>query len=859
MITKTDIINDVKRHSSVNPEKIALYYRGVKVTYSAFIKTYSALANFINNNISAWNRIGVLIDDDLKGALTAMPIIDHAVLIQLDSTSSVHKLSELIDLLKIDYILTDSLSFKGIEIIRGKGIGIIKITFSESYDIEEIEYLSELKAGYEKRNMKWTDLVSIKTTSGTTSVPKIVPITGKMYMSSARRYIKTFNHNELDIVLISTRIFKTLAFSTIARVLATGGSAIIMGSFSPADFIEILYEKEVTCFAAPTAVLSALAQYIEKNGIKPVKNKLRYARSSGAPLPFKLKMDLEIFFGITVDQSYGMTETYNIAGTHNQPKGYRKGSAGVSNGLDVKILNGEIMVRGESVFSGYLNDEIDNNEYFTDGWFHTGDLGEIDSDGYIYVKGRLKEMINRGGEKISPYEVEKAIMELTGINDAVVFPYPNIYGSENAGAVVVTNIEDFALDKLRSGLKGIITAYKMPTLLYIVDEIPIGDNGKVQRRELYKILKEKYPQKINKSKKASLKNLSKTEKSLFKIWEKVLKCNIKDKYATFSDLGGDSLNGAEVLSEIENLYNIKLPVDFLYDEGTLEDIADYIDKRAGKASEFKFLTPVNSSGSKKPLIFVHTVTGDATTYRYIGKAMELDRPVYALSFNKNGFAWPQPLDFDSIAGEYIKELIKLDPAGPYYLCGHCWGGVLAFKLACELKKMNKEIAMLAMLDSPEKLLLKRDGRVSSSFIKRFIITLIEGLKELRRHAFKDAIKLFYIKLKNIPNLYKQVQSRKFYAFAVKHKIQPLIKICNTTGALGYAYSRYKPQKFNGRITYFKAQNGRVSNAINHTVWEKMADDFKLVLMDCEHNDFITKEFAYSISEALRSEMESADA
>ena len=856
---KTNFIHGIKGYSLIEPQKVALRYKESSISYSEYVRIYSDISDFFMKIMNPWNRVGVLFDDDLSGALTALPVIDHAVLIQLDPSISGSKLLEIMALLKIDYIITDATQFTDKVSIVDAGIGIIEVDFSETYELRGIKLMSSPKDEFKLRNEKWDDLVSIRTTSGTTSIPKIVPITGKMFMSSNQRHINTYKHNSDDVVLIPSRIFKSLSFSTVLITLTTGGTVILNRGFDPALFLNCIFEQGVTCFASPTAMLSSLIQYIENNNIKPANNKLRYARSSGAPLPFKLKTKLEEFLGLTFDQSYGMTETFNIAGTHDQPNGYREGSVGVPNGLEVKILNGEIMIRGESVFPGYLNDDVDNDEYFTDGWFHTGDLGEIDSDGYIYVRGRIKEMINRGGEKISPYEVEKTIMEHPEISQAVVFPYPNEYGSENAGAAVVMNNGNIDLEGLRAFLRGRITAYKMPTLLYQVDESPVGENAKVKRKELFEILKERYPKSTGSEADIRLSKLSETEKAIYKIWKKALRTNIRNKYATFSDLGGDSLNGAQVLSEIENKFNVKLPVDILYDEGTLEDIADYINQRTGKEIGFKFLTALRSSGSKKPLIFVHTVLGDATTYRHLGKAMELDRPVYALSFRNKGVDWPVPLDFDSIAKEYAKEIVKLDPAGPYYLCGHCWGGVLAFRLACELRSMNKEVAMLAMLDSPEKILTKKGKGRRISLRRRFFITIKEGLKELQRYDFKTAVKIMFVKIGNIPTLIKQVQSQKVYAFAVKHNIRPLLKISNKIGALGYAYSKYKPQKYDGRITYFKATQGRVSSNIDYKLWKEMAVDLKYIEIDCEHNDLIKRGYADKLALALRTEMEDAHA
>ncbi len=859
---KTNLINRIRRYSSINGDKPAIYNKdGSSITYEEFTSSYDTVKKFIiNSSIRPYHRIAIIDDSELPTALTALPVLDYSVLILLEPDLSQEYYNSIFNLLKVDYIATINDGTPVCDVAEKLGIGIINIKIKRELGLDELIIAKLPDNNLIERNKGKEDFAFIRTTSGTTSTPKVVPTTASAFMAAADRFIKGYAYSEKDITLVLTKMYKTLSFSLTMRTLCAGGTVVLAGGFNHADFLRQLTEFKVTNFSATPAILSSYTGYIEKNGVKPVATKLRFARTSGAPLSRNLKEYMEAFFKIPIDQSYGLTETTNIAGTYNAHKVYKEGSAGISTGLDVKILNGEILVRGDTVFPGYENEGIDNSIYFTGEWFHTGDLGYIDEDGYIFITGRIKEMINRGGEKISPYEVESAIMKHPGIREAAVFPYPNDYESENAGAIIVLKQEEsITLAMMRNFLKDFIPAYKMPTLLYVADAIPNSKNGKIQRKQLYEILKKIYPGQEKLTKGLNKKELSDTEKKLLKIWKSTLKTKINDKNATFTDFGGDSLNGAVVLGEIENKFGVRLPVDILFDDGTLSGISGFIDNDRFKKSNFKYLVPVKASGGKSPLICVHSGIGDATTYRFIGKYMEKDRPVYALRYETRKTSWPQPLLFDYLADKYIEEIKRLYPDGPYYICGNCWGGVLAFKIASQLKKEGNDVGLLAMFDSAPKNRSKTAQRKRGKLLWRLIRTIAESIDQLRERSFSEKMYLVGRKFLNIFSLVALVQAKKIYRFAAEKNNKFLMRITRSTGALGYAYQEYKPVFYDGTIHYFKAKRGMSGKSKSYEYWKTMGRGFKIFEMDCHHNDMVIGEDARIITKKLVEIMRGLDA
>ena len=224
---------------------------------------------------------------------------------------------------------------------------------------------------------------------------------------------------------------------------------------------------------------------------------LRFIRSSSAALPPQVLTELEGVFGTPVIESYGMTEaSHQMASNPLPPRQRKMGSVGLAAGPDLAIMDnaghllppgarGEVIIRGANVTSGYLNHPTANQEAFAHGWFRTGDAGFLDADGYLFLTGRLKEMINRGGEKIAPQEVDEVLMNHPAVAQAITFavPHPNL-GEDVAAAVVLRDSTTATAQAIRTFALTRLSAHKVPSRIVIVDAIPKGPTGKLQRVRL---------------------------------------------------------------------------------------------------------------------------------------------------------------------------------------------------------------------------------------------------------------------------------------------------------------------------------------------------------------------------------------
>jgi acyl-CoA synthetase (AMP-forming)/AMP-acid ligase II len=260
-----------------------------------------------------------------------------------------------------------------------------------------------------------------------------------------------------------------------------------------------LEPSKVTWFSAGPTSYSMILERDEKSGGAAASSRLRFLRSCSSALPATLMTRVEERFGVPLLEAYGMTEaSHQIASNPLPPSTRAAGSVGVATGTEVAILGrggkflttgeqGEVCVRGLGITPGYLGNPEANASSFFDGWFRTGDLGTLDAAGYLRLEGRIKEMVIRGGENISPYEVEEALTLHPSVREAACFGLADEkYGEEVAAVVALDG--DASVDELLAHCRERLAAFKVPKTLYIVDAIPRTATGKLQRQRLPSLL-----------------------------------------------------------------------------------------------------------------------------------------------------------------------------------------------------------------------------------------------------------------------------------------------------------------------------------------------------------------------------------
>ncbi len=331
-------------------------------------------------------------------------------------------------------------------------------------------------------------------TSGTTSRPKGVPLSHGNILQSVRNISETYRLTGDDVAMVVMPLFHVHGLIGVAlSTLATGGAMVLPPRFSAGAFWPVREATGATWYSAVPTIHKILLDRADADGA-PAES-FRFIRSCSAPLSPGLIEGIESRFGAPVVEAYGMTEASHQMSSNPLPPGQRRpGSVGKGTGVQVSVRDdeggevevgrrGEVCVRGPNVMGGYASNPEANATAFWDGWFRTGDQGTLSEDGYLTLTGRLKELINRGGEKISPVEVDEALLSHPAVAEAVTFGAPDAKYGESVRAAVVLASETTA-EEVRAFCADRLAAFKVPDTVYLVDDLPRTSTGKIQRRHV---------------------------------------------------------------------------------------------------------------------------------------------------------------------------------------------------------------------------------------------------------------------------------------------------------------------------------------------------------------------------------------
>jgi acyl-CoA synthetase (AMP-forming)/AMP-acid ligase II/acyl carrier protein len=433
------------------------------------------------------------------------------------------------------------------------------------------------------------DVAVVLMTSGSTGTPKRVPLTHANLLAGARSVAAALELGPADRVLVMWEQYHVGGLvDLLLAPLVGGGAAVCAGGFDTRRFFDLLDVVRPTWFQGVPTTLRELLVHVRLAGRLPVASTLRLLRSVAAPLPSELMRELETTFGVPVIQTFGMTEAAPLITTNRLPPGSRKpGSTGTPCGCDVAVLDaageplptgttGEVAVRGPNVFAGYEDDPETNARVFRRGWFLTGDVGRFDAEGFLFLTGRVKEMINRGGEKIAPAEVEEAAARHPAVAQAAAFAIPHATLGEDVGlAVVPRDGEPVDRDKLRAHLATQLSRFKLPAVVLVLDELPRCPIGKVRRRELAALATAPSITGCQPAPRSELGDLA-------AVWAGHLDLPAVDPDADFQILGGDSLSRIRLVIAVESLCGVSFPEDVAATLTTVRRMAAEISRLGGR-------------------------------------------------------------------------------------------------------------------------------------------------------------------------------------------------------------------------------------------------------------------------------------
>lgn len=555
---------------------------GPTISYAELFRRVTAMtAELRKQGITPASRVAIVLPNGLDMAIALLGVSCAAIAVPLNPAYKEPEYEAYLGETKASHLLVTNGAYSPAR-LAAKKLGLQVLELAAVGDLANASSAADAPLELPDPD----SVAMILLTSGSTGRPKRVPLTHRNLCTSACHVRDSLSLSPEDRCLSMWEQHHIGGLvDLLLAPLSSGGKIICAGSFDAARCYELLAEHAPTWFQGVPTTLRELLVYGKSKFTSLPPHSLRFLRSVAAALPPSLMEEIEHYFGVPVIQTFGMTEASPLITTNLLPPALRKpGSAGKTCGPEVAIMDehgcplgagayGEVAVRGDNIFSGYEDNHEANAAAFRNGWFYTGDTGYLDEDGYLFLRGRVKEMINRGGEKISPYEIEDVLSRHPGISQVAAFSVPHPTLGEDVGVAIVARkgsmlpeaaIREFAAERL--------SAFKVPRTILFIEALPRCPVGKVRRQDLADLAARA------RASEGFVAPRNALETFLAKLWAAELDLPQVGIDDDFSALGGDSLSSVRLLAAIDKLLGLNFPDDVLAKLTTVRKLAQHIEK-----------------------------------------------------------------------------------------------------------------------------------------------------------------------------------------------------------------------------------------------------------------------------------------
>ena len=474
---------------------------GEAYSYQDLINLVDAMASKLSGHgVKPGMVINIVIENSIEFLISFLSVTRcGAIAAPLNPTYTVSEFNFYIEDANSAYLIVKDLGNPSVAAVQNTDVSVMQVGVSKT-GVVLSDLKGELTHSREPENVEDEAVALFLHTSGTTSKPKGVPLTHRNLLASLDNIVNTYNLSESDTSILVMPLFHV--HGLIGAALSTfvsGGCLVVPARFSARSFWKIQAETNATWYSAVPTIHKILLDRADSD--QAPYESFRFIRSCSSPLPKEVLLGVENRFGSPVLEAYGMTEAAHQMSSNRLPP-YKRypGSVGSQTGVGITVRDekgieldyselGEICVRGPNVMSAYVNNLSANKSAFWGDWFRTGDQGFLSEDKNLTLTGRLKELINRGGEKISPVEVDQVILSHFAVSEAISFPLPDAKYGESVNTAVVlsepvseSSIINFCTDKLAS--------FKIPGRIFFLDELPKSATGKIQRRSIADMFKD---------------------------------------------------------------------------------------------------------------------------------------------------------------------------------------------------------------------------------------------------------------------------------------------------------------------------------------------------------------------------------
>jgi oxalate---CoA ligase len=740
--------------------------------------------------IGPHSRIGVILPPGPESAILGIAIASHAISVPLNSNRPESEIEEELARVCLDALVLPSwVESSAFAIAQRSSFGLLEASRAagslSSVTLRQTRETPELTQ--RPVDPALDSIALIFTTSGTTGTAKLVPVTHENLLVTADKMRQWFalRSDDRTAFVLPGYYGAAIKISLLAPLLL-GGSVALPTARHMQDLAEWIPDLCPTwLWGNPTFFQAVLDKLRSRAGMK-LTHSLRFVVSGTAHLPPTLREELEATLGVPVLQSYGMSEAGILAADPAPPLKRKPGTVGLISRDELTIVGpkgdllpdgevGEIVVHGPTV-SPHIGAEVEAKPS-KDRWLYTGDLGSIDSYGYLTVVGRTKELINRGGEKISPYEVEKALLLHPSVKEAAAFSVPHPRLGENVAAAVVLKPESNPpTPDIKTFLADHLAPFKIPQHVLVMPQLPKGATGKISRSELSEAM-------VHRTRTVA-PPYSPLEFQIRDIWQTLLHRDDVGIDDDFFELGGDSLLALQMILELEAIARRKISPSILKAVYTIRQLVAAIVGTDSSTSEE--LVTCAKQGDGAPFFLCHGdfVTLGLWAFRLV-EMLRCNRPVFLV--------WPHPdpkLSIEEMAKSYLPHLLAAQRTGAFCLGGFCNGGVLAWELAHQLESLGREIECVVLIDT-------------RSFNARLPFRMIGRLAKLIAAVTPGKI-------------------RENFNFDAMHAIWVRVKRPVYYGPYFRALSNYVPPKLQCEVVAVLSDESRGMNVLSAAPWRRLA-------------------------------------
>ncbi|KJS79279.2 MAG: acyl-CoA synthetase [Pseudomonas sp. BICA1-14] len=652
-------------------------------------------------------RIGVLLPEAPQAAVAIIAVACSAVAVPLDPRLGPAELDQFLQQLPLDALLISSDGDQqGRAAAERHGLTLISAEAAADGS-PALQLDMPLAAQPAADDLPEADAPAfILRSSGTTALPKLIPFTHRNMLTAARKWQRWFGLDAGDRCLcVSAPYYSHGLKVTILTPLLTGGSVAFPLSPAVVDLHEWFESLRPSWYSAGPALHRAILEAASAHPEGLGTQRPRFASSGGAPLGQDIIDAFEQTMGFPLLEHYGSSEAAQIA--VNTPTERKADTVGRPWPETLSIVDengnplaaggrGEIRVRGATVMPGYLGDDTLNREVLRDGWFHTGDIGSLDEDGFLRLHGRLREVINRGGEKVSLSEVDAVLLRHPAVADAAAFAVPHQrLGQDVAAAVVLRPGMQVAAEELQRYLRGELVYFKVPRRVQIIEALPRGLTGKVLRHRLADAYLEQRSARARAA--AVAEAASELEQQVLALWRRLLKTEAVGPNDNFLDCGGDSLLATEMLAGLEQMLGRVIPESLLVEAETARELAARLENLANHVIP---VIDFNAQPGRTPLFWFHGDFAHGGYYiRRLARLLGPQQPLTAIAPHGMDNE-PIPASVQQMARERLPLILARQAQGPYRIGGYCNGALVAFEAARLLIEAGHEVEIVALIDPP---------------------------------------------------------------------------------------------------------------------------------------------------------------